>query len=474
MQAQSAVALEYPLRLTGHPLIDVGVDTLAVMVSQERDMGRKILERETVHMDELRPIAQKIKNWYTSNPAVRRYLSVIFSNSSFVQPSHKKEQRESYADEVLFAFLKDRLAEPDEERCTFFPELAANRRAYRQHIPLLNGEEVSNFSGRGQHGLPVSGLALLAIHAMPLGCMKAGNMLLFHQIGNPADERSTRMNYLLARDNYATFETNLSLAGNDKSARLPGYSGRPRTRFIDHVLHVRFDLERRDEVAFNNITGYYWTNYGPKPDLEIIRLDNTVLDFIEDARQRVPDAWDRVVNSGWQRKKGDAEGNLPQAITRERTNWFYERLFELPDHPLRVLVYLARAKSWQLIEIFLRKVMLMEQERINVYRDLGDRLADYALRYTNQPHSFWYSLKRARNYGDLRDLIMNAAMRMMRNKDEKPLFTYEEFILAFEPPREVYSQWKLARDLVAVRMLERLHEADVDLSELPAEELEDE
>jgi len=40
-------------------------------------------------------------------------------------------------------------------------------RVYRQHIPLLTGEDVINFHAHGEAGLSISGEALLAFQALP-------------------------------------------------------------------------------------------------------------------------------------------------------------------------------------------------------------------------------------------------------------------------------------------------------------------
>ncbi len=51
-------------------------------------------------------------------------------------------------------------------------------RAYRQHIPLITGEGIINFSPWGDPGLPVSGEALLCLQFFPMGCHKCGGRLL--------------------------------------------------------------------------------------------------------------------------------------------------------------------------------------------------------------------------------------------------------------------------------------------------------
>src|SRR4051812_17267288 len=123
-----------PLFMTGHPFIDIGLATLTVMSGERRLVD--------LTEDELRAAAEQLKYWYSAHNAARNYISTVFTNSHFTQPSMSQEQREAYADRYLFAFLNDHPAQDGEPHCVYFPELAAVERAYRQHIPLLNGEEI--------------------------------------------------------------------------------------------------------------------------------------------------------------------------------------------------------------------------------------------------------------------------------------------------------------------------------------------
>jgi hypothetical protein len=61
---------------------------------------------------------------------------------------------------------------------------------------------------------------------------------------------------------------------------------------------------------------------------------------------------------------------------------------------------------------------------------------------------------------------------MYKSDIEHVMFTYDDFILAFEHPSERYSQWRLARDLISIRMLELLHQNKFDLSEIDDEAID--
>lgn len=449
---------------TGHPFIDIGLATLVAMVD-ERTL-------DALRDEHLHHAAAQLKYWYSQHHAARNYISTVFTNSHFTQPSMTQEQREAYADRYLFAFVKDHPAADGEPRCVFFPQLAAVEIAYRQHIPLLNGENIGNFSAMGRDGLPVSGLALLAIHALPFGCLKCGGRLLgLHQ--QSADPRGAAMQIRLVSNNFQRNTDALNLLPANEKHKFPDFGGRARLRYVTEIIKARQQLiDRRVSIeAIDSFyTGYYFTNYGAGAEIEIVRLEHTVWRFVNRALLDAQTAWNRAVALNWmQKKKEELEPDDEGRIASGRRNLLYERLFQLPDYALAFLACLRPVRDWHLIEIFLEEVMLMDKDRIATYKRLGDLLADYALNMENQPQSFYYAFSRARSYTALRSIIRSAAEQMYRRGADTPLFTFDDFINAFEHPSERTHNWWLARDLISLRLLEQLHQAKIDLSELPEE-----
>jgi CRISPR-associated protein Cst1 len=453
------------IQFTSHWIIDVGLATIAALANRQHVSD--------LNVDDLKAAADHIKTLYCHHMAMRNYLSVIFTNSHFVQAAMSDDDREAYADMILYAFQNDHPFAGNGFRCPFFPQLAAVFTAFRQHIPLLNGEGISNFSPAGRAGLPISGLALLATHAMPLGCAKCGGQLLaFHQLGNVDDPTVGKMTMVLAKEAWREKLGYLNLSSpTDKGAKLPSVRASARTKYVQSVIKAQQETQERD-LNIDYITGYYFTNYGPSPKVELVRLDHTVLRFIRMVVLDAPVSWERAVHAAWHLEKGEMHEQVNE--TGSRRNYLYEQLFTLPDKPLAFLNRLQHGKSWKLITIFLREVMLMELERIETYRRLGDMLFDYVKNYENQPLSFYTRFSRAKAYITLRSIIRSAAERMHRANAETIMFTYDDFVLAFEHPSEAYSQWKLARDLISIRLLERLSEAKVDFSDMPVEDSEDE
>lgn len=446
------------LRYTGHPFIDIGVATITAMSGQN--------EPSSIKLTDLEKVAERLKQDYVELTPLRNHISTIFLNSWFVQSSKPEDERKQYADEVLFAFREGTQPVEENTNCTFFPENPAVLYAHRQHIPLLAGADIRNFSPFGGIGIPVCGVALLAIHALPMGCLKCGHFLGFHQLiplNQNIPDMNVKFSELAVKENQLAIQM-MRQGGVDK---MPSRGGFSRTRFVDSLLKARQLSRRKRVVDIQNITGYFFTNFGPKPSLSLIRLDNSVISFMHTAINDCADGWNRTVRSGWSLEKGETRSELNDAKTGTRRNGLYEELFQLPQNARKFLKrWIFKSKEWTLVEIFLRKVLNMEQARIDTYRNLGDQLADYMIKYESGTLKFYYKIARAKSSRELYRTLRAAAERMLKAEEEKPLFTYDEVVMAFQHPDDAYHAWRLACDLIAFRMLERLHEQNIDLSEL--------
>jgi len=192
--------------------------------------------------------------------------------------------------------------------------------------------------------------------------------------------------------------------------------------------------------------------------------------------------WDAIAGRAWRLsrpKKGGKEETEEDA--RPRRNLLYEDLFRLPENarvfvrryflriPIRTRfeddprrTYSLRDEadlvSWKLTELFLRKVMTMDTERIQQIRDLGDRLATYV--NTENDRKFFTTFFAERNYEFFRTALIRANMTWVRH-GHPPLITLDPYIQVFEEGDEVArSDWRLARDLVLIRMVEQLYQQE--------------
>lgn len=483
------------LRFTGHPLVDVGIATITAFAGKRAPSQVKETDLET--------IADYMAQNYVVNP-LKSFLTVAFPNSGFVQAAYERtpERRTAYAERVLRAFRPGTPALAN-ERCVFtgLPAVALALgeketlppgRAFRQHIPLVTGEDVINFHPYGDAGLPVSGIALLALQAFPLGCAKTqGRLLAVH-----ADDPDLTLRF--ARK---FLETNRKLIHDAQLAgesKIPEPSHRVGTLLVGTLLEIEGERLETDggHGRPTSVTAYHVSNSGQSPDLDIYHLPLEVSDFIRALlTPTYRSAWEALRARGWE--IAQAKRRRAADTTPPRYNTLYEDMLRLPGgvasfvrtYFLRVprrrvrpgdptATYSIRSEthlvSWDLADLFLRKVVGMDRSRIDHIRALGDALASY-VRSENDRRLF-HILLTSNRYGDVRVALIKASQAQIR-RGKPPLVGFDQFVAVFEAGEELpYDDWRLARDLVLIRMIEQLHaggwiKAHVD--ELPEPNLEE-
>lgn len=491
------------LEYTGHPLVDVGIATITAFVDKRRPD-----ELTETDLDE---VADYITREYVRNP-LKSFLTVAFPNSGFTQPAYNKtpEKRAVYATRVLRNY-GDSTPLLDNEMCVFTgkPAVAVafgekeslpQGRAFRQHIPLLTGENVINFHAYGEAGLPVSGEALLAIQAFPLGCAKSGGRLLAVHSDNP------RLMMHFARSFLEENQRAIGLAQEAGSKKMDEPHHSRGTLLINTLLQG--DIRQREELQPCSLTAYHLTNSGQGVGLDIYHLPLQIIGFLremESADYRTQ--WRGIVNRAREtepQKKRKKE-NKP---FQPRRNWLYEDILRLHDgsflrsdkakrflriYFLRQTLRYARNNqgdprgnyglthdmalvSWNITSSFLRRVFNMEEGRIEEIRKMGDRLAEHINKHGD--HHLFKNF-RHRNYSVFRTALLRANYRQIQSGNS-PIIEFDPYIEVFEhAENDSYLNWRLTRDLVFLRMIEQLHKlgwfdknTDVEL-EIDVEEEDD-
>lgn len=492
------------LKFTGHPLVDVGVATIWAF------SGKRTFEQVTEK--DLDKVADYIEAHYVVNP-LKSFLNVAFPNSGFTQPAFEKtpQRRQEYARLVARGYKTN--TPVLDERCVFTGEPAVAvafsekegfpmGRAFRQHVPMLTGEEVINFHPYGDAGLPVSGMALLAIQAFPLGCAKCGGKLLAVHSDNP------ELIYKFAKKFLDNNRREVNLAEEAGATKLPEAGASAKTLIVQTLIEIEVarQQERKAEQPYS-VTAYHLSNSGQSnpldrnPPLEIYYLPLELTRFLAAIiGASYKDEWKRVEQRAWQTAKpksnerkgakaGKRKKEQNESTSEEKTpsrNFFYEDLFRLPDS-IRYFVrryFLSKfpgVTSWRLTELLMKEVMHMDRVLLEEIRQLGDKLGEYV--QTTGDKQFYGAFFAERRYDYFRDLLMRVNRKRLK-AGESPIITLDEYFSVFESEVEGvprYDRWKLARDLVLIRMTEYLDKAGklkeladvVPEIEQPNEELQD-
>src|SRR5437588_10981736 len=295
----------------GHPLFDIGLATITTFVGKN--------DPADLTLDDLNKVADYIETYYTEQP-LSSFLTVSLMNSDFTQPAYKDnpERKRAYAHRVARSFGPDSYT--GEELCVFtgLPAMGLPLslkegkdalppgRAYRQHMPLITGEGIINFSPGGDPGLPVSGEALLCLQFFPMGCYKCSGRLLAIHSDNPE--------IILAAARKALDENTraISLAKAQGETKLPDAPSTVQTLLVDTIL----DLDRQQyhtRKAFQpfSITAYHLTNSGQSspldeksPPLKIYQLPLNIVRFLLMFNHPdYHDSWKELIGRGWEKSK---------------------------------------------------------------------------------------------------------------------------------------------------------------------------
>ncbi|NOK58670.1 MAG: type I-B CRISPR-associated protein Cas8b1/Cst1 [Chloroflexi bacterium AL-W] len=478
------------LSYTGHPFVDVGLATILAF--------REKTDIATLNDEDMIAVAEYIEQNYTVQP-LKSFLNVAFMNSGFTQTAFEKqpEKRQIYAHKVAreYANVQDSAG----ERCVFTGESASAvswsvddslvmGRAFREHISLLNGRDVINFVSGGDAGIAVSGKALLCIQFFPIGCAKCGGRLLAVHSDN------LDLMWDFANKFFQANRSAILQAQTTGSSKLPEAPHSARTLLIKTFLAI--ETKRLDAIAEEEpaaITAYHLSNSGQSnplddrsPPLAIYHLPLQITVFLATVSGgEYKQQWNEIAKRAWQRppqpkKKGQIRGDEPFT---PRYNRLYEDLFRLPDnarffvsaHFLRVprrnvstddptryytLADDAYLVSWKLVKLFLKEVIRMSETRIEEIRAMGDRLADYVFRMDDR--RFFRSFFRENRAFEFRTHLIKANMSAIK-AGMPPLFTLDPYTKVFhldlfeDGTETLRVDWKFARDLVLIRMIEQLY-----------------
>jgi CRISPR-associated protein Cst1 len=445
------------VRYVGDPFVDAGVAVLEYRTAKQFD---------DLDNSDLRQQAAEIEELY-GQQAWRGYLTVHFPNSGWCNATMSAENKAAFRNSVLRGFD----VSAGVGRLCAYCSRPAQHIADRSMVPLLTGAATMTTGAGGAPGLPICGYCLFAIQFYPLATVKVHGRPLFWWTHDPEWMR------LLTRQFGAIVQQVTTGAGET----IPNLSW-PSTQLFRAAWRAfeNWSSSPPDgRVALADIIGCHVTNYGSGPDYEELHIPRSVLEFWWQARA-FP-IYREIVRAAWeipakgkpkeQQSGDDIEDNLGAR------NRFYEdmgRAFRNQDfrrlarsiasrYFIRPGLKKAEKDRRQLAEYFLEEVAGMERARLDAIRLIADRIAD-----SKQTKQILDRMFRRTSPRFFISTLVYAQDRMAR-AHEPPLPTDQihtalNVVSTEEPP--VRDAW-LVRELMLLRILERMAESQTDLNDLP-------
>ncbi len=491
------VELTNPLRFTGHPLFDVGVAGVCAYAKRERP--------EDVTLDDLDAVSDFMTETYYGG-SMGTYLTCVFMNASFVQPNESADKRERF----IRQYVRAHRATPDPQvaglRCAF-SGLPATSPLVRTHLPLFSGEDVMNFRPRGQTFVPAAGAYIVALFFLPFASRRAEGRLLAVHCDDPALTIAFAKRYL--EDNRRllalALPTERALVHPGYERELPMWDGQkkqykyadvkaPRSLVVADLTEIAAQAapsDRRPRPAA--LTAYHLSNSGQGPGLAIFEVPSPVVLFLRRAAgPTTAKAWraiasrfqplsgspsedEAAADKGGRRRKAKPAADAPAG----RPGWTKNRAFEdlcevfgagFLDRAAAVrwlqFYVLGRmergrgkrnyekteARNWALTELFLTEVMGMNKGRIELIRTFADKLADWIANKNDT------KLFRAIAFEKLWELRQRLLRVQQESAKSALLFGLDEYAQVWLHSEDGARDESLVRDLVCIRVVERLHE----------------
>lgn len=454
---------------TGHPLVDMGIAALVAFGHREKPAD--------ITSSDLEKFASYAEKAYFS-PELVSSLAVLFtSNFIPINPNPKiaHETRKNELAKILWSFKAQ--SDSTLAACVYCANPSVQL-VHRDLVPMLAARQDINFFPDGGHGLPLCGFCIVAIQALTVGA------LVCNEAGRPAgalviscDDPQILLGFVREWQREIRKRVQTSQVAGVKQSRINW----PRTRIVETI--ARLEIER-DRDHLPTVTAYHLRNDLRGPRATIVLLPSPTIGFVLQARAaKRREAWKRIVNDAWeipaQPKAGEEAPEVEQTSLR---NYLFEDLFDLPEAANRfVRVYFLRkairssqkgrdprssycgwkdyiSGLWDLTGLFLREVIAMDPARIEAIRNLGDMIAEEIA--TEDDSKFWWRVYKADSYRGVRLALIQASQRRLK-RGLAPILSLDEFLEVFEEGEELARiDWRLAWDLVLIRTIEKLYEAN--------------
>lgn len=208
---------------------------------------------------------------------------------------------------------------------------------------------------------------------------------------------------------------------------------------------------RGENPSFNF---YYFTNYNQGTELDIFTLPTSVFKFLTEIPPDDWSNWSFIVKKAYRFVKWEKVEN--DKDYKNNPNSIFNNLLE--GKSILKSFYTIKFKktfcTWKLVESYMKEVRNMDKKRIDVIKDVGDRLSIYII--DTDSIKTLNNLEQASNYNNFRNILRKILKNKISKGDKELLFTFDEYVISLFP--EGNKTWRETQDLLLFRIYENLHD----------------
>lgn len=441
------IDIQTSYEFVGDPIIDSGLLAIELLAHKKIDVCSK---------DDLKNISDELVDLYLT-PAWSKELLSIFPNSTYIQTAKnydKKTKSKEFLNELIEAIDKT----DGSEHCIFCGKTAYSRKEgkpfIKTQIPLIGSSEFVNFFPSFKNGVDICARCALAVQFAPLVFYKTG--------GKPACVSCNNKDVMDAFGKECIEHINQNkLLGAFKSKEVSGmfdegYKSPENALFnLAYKLCTTYKsfgiLRGNEEIIFYRID-----NYNQNPDgVQIYKLPNSIFRFvgIVMSSPEFKKHWYDLLSRHYLYVKEDKEDR--SQIEKIKPNRIHNRL--LKNESILKFFKDDDAKKpevpWVIVERYMELVRNMNKQRIEDIKNLADKIAVCIEEKDNK--SRINDIVSAKDLPTFRNQLQRICRDWQKLGKGKPMITYEDYISAIIP--EDYSNWQEVRDLIVIRLYEKLH-----------------
>ncbi len=427
--------------LTGNAFVDAGIATISAIV----DKDFKQLTKE-----DLKNALDFAHNIYSVKEWRGNIHGILFPNSEICNPSTVKANPDKFK-QVMLGSIENLISLTKSGSCVICGSRPGEPQI-RMRVPMLGSRKTVNFFPMGQAGENICPGCSFAIQFLPLYITKVGKKALLLQ------STSTYIIKLYSEEQIKKHRESIT-----KKKLSDGFLKNEK-KGINSIFDIIENITSAYKDKQNNIKNdllqdinpclafYHFTNFGqtnPFEALDIYHFPNKVFHFIKEViKLHLENEWRKIVIQGFPKKKRD---DLDKAF-RSYINRVYERLLKGKTITYYFIdrINYRSIGSWSLVEVYLSTVMNMNDDAIEIIKNLGDKIVKTIENTQNVKRMT--SIDWAKSYRDFRTALLRLAKDWASLDNNEPLLTVDDYLrMLFQDGK---NSWSEIRDLLVFRFLE--------------------
>lgn len=431
---------------TGDPFVDAGIIAVELLV------GKNWTE---INESEFKKAADDLVSLYLT-PAWSKDLQSIFPNSKFINPTIKNKENESKD------FLYDLISGMNQsseigEHCIFCGNPAYRKKDgkpfVKSQIPLVGSSDFINFFPSFHNGISICARCALAVQFAPLisyrvagkPCIiSCNNMEVIKELGKEA------LHYINEQRVLGAYQSKDTSGIYDEKFRSPQNA-------LFHLAYKITRNYRNKGITGENeeITIYHVDNYNQNPKgIAIYTLPNNVFRFIAAVMSspQYRSSWFSLLSRHYRTSKKESEASPLWKIS---FNPIHDQL--LKNQSILWAFKDDNAKEltipFIIIERYMELVRGMNKQRIEKIKKLADRIAECIEKSGDKNRV--NALQSAKDLVSFRNQLRLIFRDWQKQGQADPLITFDDYIEIVIPGD--YAGWIEVRDLIVIRLYEKLH-----------------